>query len=280
MRCYICKGDRVREYREVRGIGVVRCPDCKLIFVPEIDDRIIEEFYSAGYFTGSGEETGYGDYLQDESNLRGNARTILKVINKYKGAAGLRLLDIGCAHGFLLDEARKLGYEVFGLEMSEEGWRYATENLGLKVFKGTLSTVEFERDSFDVICLVGTIEHLKDPRHELKMIYSLLKDRGLLVITTIDTRGLLPLYHIKPPEHLFYFSHGNLRQLLRSTGFEVLRRRTYFVRYRLSDLFSRLNAFFGFRVLATLSSSMERLFPGFSIKIPSNEMIVIAEKAN
>jgi len=207
-------------------------------------------------------------------------RLSLNIINKYNGAAGLRLLDIGCAHGFLLDEARKLGYEVYGLEMSEEGYRYATVNLKLNDSKGTLSTVEFEKSSFDVICLVGTIEHMKDPRHELNKIHSLLKDGGLLLITTIDTRGILPLYHIKPPEHLFYFSHGNIRQLLHGVGFEVLRTRTYFVRYRLSDLFSRLNAFFGFRILARLSSSFERLLPDFSIKIPSNEMIVVAEKGN
>jgi len=188
------------------------------------------------------------------------------------------VLDIGCAHGFFLDEARKLGHEVYGLELSEEGYHYATDNLGLKIAKGTLSTVEYNHSFFDAIFLVGTIEHMKDPGHELSLLRDILKDGGLLIITTIDTGGILPLYHIKPPEHLFYFSHGNIRQLLRIAGFTRVRTHTYFVRYRVSDLFARFNAFFGYKVFGYLSSLMERLFPNLSMQIPTNEMLVIAEK--
>jgi len=279
MRCYICKSGKVYDYRKVNNIGVVKCSDCKLIFVPEISDRVIEEFYSTGYFSGSGSETGYADYLKDENNHRENARNLLKkTLGKYRKYPGLRVLDIGCAHGFFLDEARKLGHEVYGLELSEEGYHYATDNLGLKIAKGTLSTVEYNHSFFDAIFLIGTIEHMKDPGHELSLIRDILKDGGLLIITTIDTGGILPLYHIKPPEHLFYFSHGNIRQLLRIAGFTRVRTHTYFVRYRVSDLFARFNAFFGYKVFGYLSSWMESLFPNLSMQIPTNEMLVIAEK--
>lgn len=98
------------------------------------------------------------------------------------------------------------------------------------------------------------------------------------MITTIDTKGLFPLYAIKPPEHLFYFSHANLEQLLTQSGYEFLFRKTYFASYLLYDLFHRLGEFFGLSYLERLSGWAERKIPALHIRIPTNEMIMVVRK--
>ena len=62
---------------------------------------------------------------------RATANRLLDLIGAHVPAG--RLLDVGCGHGLLLDEARKRGYETVGLELSREAARYARETLGLDV---------------------------------------------------------------------------------------------------------------------------------------------------
>src|SRR5947208_580981 len=50
-----------------------------------------------------------------------------------------RLLDVGCGHGLLLDEARRLGYEVEGLELAEDAAAHARDQLHLTVHAKTLA---------------------------------------------------------------------------------------------------------------------------------------------
>src|SRR3954471_1890824 len=59
-------------------------------------------------------------YLDEEEGRRRTARRLLRLL-----PSGGRLLDVGCGHGLLLDEARMAGYEVDGLELSRDTARYA-----------------------------------------------------------------------------------------------------------------------------------------------------------
>src|SRR5215208_2099030 len=57
-------------------------------------------------------------YLTEEPGRRATARRVLGLLGAHVSAG--RLLDVGCGHGLLLDEARRLGYEVQGLELSRK----------------------------------------------------------------------------------------------------------------------------------------------------------------
>src|SRR3954464_1518399 len=62
-------------------------------------------------------------YLDEEEGRRATARRLLDEIAEH--APRGRLLDVGCGHGLLLDEARRRGYEVEGLELSEHAAAHA-----------------------------------------------------------------------------------------------------------------------------------------------------------
>lgn len=277
MQCYICNSSEIRENAHESGCQILRCSHCGLIWIEHISNRDIDDFYAKEYFF-SDSKVGYSDYLSDEENHRLNAKYLLKILGKYVSPNQNRLLDVGCAYGFCLDEARKSGYRVFGVELSEVGHSYAVNTLKLDVRRGDLLSAKFETGFFDAVFLIGTVEHLKDPKSVLSEIYRILKDTGVLLITTIDTKGFLPFYSIKPPEHLFYFSHRNIQQLLTHLKFHILTIKPYFVNYKIHDLFFRLGAFLGRKWLVNMSKLFSKMFPKFSLKVPTNEMIIVLKK--
>ena len=222
---------------------------------------------------------GYNNYLADEKNHRRNARETINAISKIRDLEGLRVLDVGCAFGFFLDEWNRLiKCEGYGIEISSHAFAYAKNLLRMNVFNCDLSECNFEPESFDIVFLIGTIEHIISPRKTLEEISKILKPGGLLVLTTVDTMGLIPLYSLKPPEHLFYFNHDNLSKLLKKTGYNTLERKTNFAIYHIYDLFHRVGKFLSVSLLETASDLIKRYFPDLSIKIPTNEMLMIAEK--
>jgi 2-polyprenyl-3-methyl-5-hydroxy-6-metoxy-1,4-benzoquinol methylase len=247
------------------------------VWVTNIKKNDIESFYNGGYFSNES-KMGYRNYLNDEANHRVNARHILNIVSKIKNLKNLKILDVGSAFGFLLDEAKKLkSCDCYGIEISREASKYAVKELGLANISNDDQMKHLASNFFDVIFIIGTLEHLISPKETLVNIGRLLKKGGIAVITTIDIKGIVPLYSIKPPELVFYFNHYNISLLLNQTGFRTILNRPYFVNYKLYDLFYRLGEFLSSSILKRFSKSIGK-FIHISFTIPTNEMIVVAEK--
>ena len=93
-----------------------------------------------------------------------------------------RLLDVGCGHGLLLDEARRRGYDTVGLELSREAAEHAREALGLDVRELPLEgfsegTNGDSPGGFDVVVLADVLEHLDDPVDAIDRCARLLRAR-------------------------------------------------------------------------------------------------------
>src|SRR6478609_8336085 len=84
------------------------------------------------------------EYLSEEAGRRATANRLLDMIGEHVPAG--RLLDVGCGHGLLLDEARGRGYDTVGLELSREGARYGRETLGLDVREVPLESFSHGRN--------------------------------------------------------------------------------------------------------------------------------------
>jgi 2-polyprenyl-3-methyl-5-hydroxy-6-metoxy-1,4-benzoquinol methylase len=144
-----------------------------------------------------------------------------------RGGAQRRLLDVGCAAGFLLDELRRRGWDVRGVELSADLCHYARSQLGLDVFCGELRDAPWPPASFEVVTVIGAIEHVPDPGDLVAAACRLLVPGGLLVILTenlenpIARRWPSAWNGFMPPEHLFHFTPATLGQLLARHGAAV-----------------------------------------------------------
>lgn len=278
--CDICNSNTGNFYKNVNGYSIYKCNKCGLLWVEGITIQEIVSFYDRTYFNNDS-KMGFKNYLSAEESHRKNAKGIIDTVHKIRNLDRLRILDVGCAYGFLLDEAKKLkGCDAYGVEISSHAFEYAKNVLGLNVFNCGLDQCYFEPNFFDVVFLVGTIEHLVSPRAVLGNISRLLKQGGIIVITTLDTDGLMPFYSLKPPEHLFYFNHNNLELLLNDFAYKPLLSKTYFADYQLHDLFHRMREFSSVSLFGLASDIIRKIFPRLSVRIPTNEQIMVAEKVN
>lgn len=277
--CPICSTTTLRDHTVQTTFHTVQCSNCDLIFTQNITQEELDRFYDSSYFNNAESVIGYKDYIAEERGHRANAQRLLRTLDKAFPLRGKTLLDVGCAAGFLLDEARgRFGCRVFGVEPSTAIHDHARDVLGIDVRTTELERAGFAPEFFDVVLLVGTIEHLLDPRSVIESITKLLKPGGLFALTTIDTKGLIPLYAIKPPEHIIYFSHQNLRMLLQQCGYSNIQHTTWLAKYRVSDLFHRLYEFSGFRPFRWLETLAHRFAGNAHWSIPTNEMLVWAQK--
>jgi len=202
---------------------IVRCRNCNLIYVnPREDIDIIISAYQKMQDDG---------YIAEEKGRRESARIVLKRISKLTQAG--KILDIGCATGFLLDEARKMGWKLYGIEISEWGCKFAREKLNLEnVLQGELKADMFPHNYFDAIVMLDVVEHLIDPRSILDTIRRILKPNGVLCMSTPDvdsflSRILKARWWGIQRAHLSYFSKETLKEMLSASGFKVIKSRSH-----------------------------------------------------
>jgi 2-polyprenyl-3-methyl-5-hydroxy-6-metoxy-1,4-benzoquinol methylase len=218
------------------------CRDCGLArSVPPIDVEEIEALYR---------DVEDPEYFASESERRESFRAALLRIEDL----GLvrppgRLLEIGSSVGLFLEEAKKRGWDVQGIEPSRWGAESARAR-GLSVFNGTLSEFVPEGGLFDLVVSWDVWEHLEDPLAALKCAYELLRPGGLLVFTTVNLGGLgRKLFRGRWPwfmrMHLHYFTRESLTRMVRSSGFEVLSTKTEAKTLKLGYVLDRARGFLG-----------------------------------
>ena len=221
-KCIVC--DTIKS--DLLYSGIMRCGECGHVFSGSIDSVLsAAAAYGNGYFFG-GE---YSDYIADKKITQDNFRLRLKVLDKFLDPLRHKsLLEIGSAYGFFLDVAKNRFEKLKGIDVTSEGILHAKEKLGLDAEAGDFLKHDFKGQSFDVVCLWDTIEHLKDPSACLAKISGSMTKKGALVAITTGDIGSLNARMKKDrwrimqaPTHLHYFSKNTLSRLLAENGFEI-----------------------------------------------------------
>ena len=143
-----------------------------------------------------------------------------------------KLLDVGCGGGRFLNRMKKHGWQVEGTDFDEQAARNVSRRYGIRTHVGDLTQCTLPANSFDVITMSQTIEHLYDPQATLRESLRILKPGGLLVMTTPNALSLGAAEFgqfwrgWEAPRHLHLFSVESLRRLTQRSGFDVIEART------------------------------------------------------
>lgn len=219
--CPLCSFTHAFPYLTVDGIPLWGCYRCGCLFAhhPRLE-RILGEYYAGQY----ADDRGHGGERGIDRCKEGTYTRYLSRIATRKGSRPRRLLEIGCSAGLGLLTAKKLGFEVAGLELSPDSVRTARELLpGVEIFSGTVLEAPYPDNSFDVVVLLDTVEHFQKPHAELEACARLLAPGGDMVIVTPNTVSLTHRLspHLWPHlviEHSTLFNPKALRRTLEEFG--------------------------------------------------------------
>lgn len=227
--CNLCGSETHQPYCPENGLGLVQCQNCGFVFVsPRPAAEELYALYSETYFHNNDSGVvGYSDYIKDEVNIRKTARRRLQHLEQFIQPG--KLLDVGCATGFFIDEAQKRGWSVEGLDVSSFGVEYARSHFDLNAHQGALTSLGLEAENYDLVTMWDVIEHVPDPTAYINEAARLLRRGGVISLATPDVDSLPARLAGRrwvgfklSEEHVYYFSVKTLSQMLERAGFEVV----------------------------------------------------------
>jgi 2-polyprenyl-3-methyl-5-hydroxy-6-metoxy-1,4-benzoquinol methylase len=136
-----------------------------------------------------------------------------------------RLLDVGCGGGLFAACAKRVGYDVQGLDPNPAAVEGAAR-YGVPVRTATIEESGFGPHTFDIIYSNDVVEHVHDPINFFKEVDRLLAPRGVLILATPNgDRALLRGDRWggfqSSLEHLWYFNARSLKGLCRMVNLEL-----------------------------------------------------------
>jgi SAM-dependent methyltransferase len=204
------------------GCDILRCGACGL---GRADAAGFDpaRYYTADYFSGTLAD-GYADYLATAPVLRAQFRREVAFVRRFRPSG--RLVEIGCAYGFFLNEARA-SFDVAGIELAEDAAAHCRRE-GLDVLTGVADNHNLDRlGPADVFVLLDVIEHLPDPFDTLERCAKRLKPNGVIALTTGDFGS--PLARLAgahwrlmtPPQHLWYLTLASVQTWALRSGMRL-----------------------------------------------------------
>ena len=235
MRCRICGSNEVSEAGEVEYYSGFAWPifDCRACFCrfTKHDEAIYNWLHSTprsiyALYRELGENT---RRLFEERDLAGLRQELSKTA-KYKFVIdsvepyprNSRLLEIGCARGFLTSYFILAGYDIMGTDVSPAAIAGASQAFG-NHFALADSTASQERAPYDFIYHVGTIGCVADPIGLTGQLLKLLKPGGQLLFNAPNAdscglKGQLWIDAAPPPDVVTLFRPGFWRKHFSSTA--------------------------------------------------------------
>ncbi len=239
--CTLCGSDRLKGLPTDEKYGfpiqIVLCRRCGLLFFnPMWSTEGYSRFYQHDYrllteTIDNGEERvaaqrAFGQWLVDQG---------LKEIAQF--APHSKVLEIGCDQGGLLALLRETcGVQVVGVEPNEVACGRARA-LGIPVLQQAFDGSEFDSETFDLVILARTLNHVVQPVGTLRSVYRLVKPGGFLYVDVPDVVRASSFLKVDAQiDHPFMYGEGTARLLLHVSGFRVVRfwqiRKRYVVQLR------------------------------------------------
>jgi SAM-dependent methyltransferase len=218
--CPVCGATDVRACDPRLRPTMVRCRDCTLLYQPVVRGEPVAEGYPAQY---------YGSWGQPEharAVKRATFDRYLQALERHVSPG--RLLDVGCALGYLLEAAAARGWEPYGVELSVAGAQQAAQTVGEgRVFCGALEAAPLQTESFQAVTLTDVLEHLPDPVASLRRCRELLAPGGMVLIATprvggFSERVMGRQWFQYKDEHLQLFTPRALQEALGRAGLQVV----------------------------------------------------------
>lgn len=219
----------------VRRAHLYRCSQCTHCFTLLPQEE--EEQYDDRYYT----ETHKHWFAHPQTRLF--ASILLRL--EQEGRNDLSVLDVGCGKGDLLRyiHERAPAMQLTGIDLT------TNEDAAIRFIRGDIYNATFDH-SFDAVCSLATVEHIRDPHGFMQILHAFLAPDGLLIMMTVDSGSLLyrtaailrkigmtaAYDRLFSLHHLQHFNRASLRRLCDMHGFDVVAQSGYSQPVRAADV--------------------------------------------
>ncbi|AUG54547.1 class I SAM-dependent methyltransferase [Thalassospira marina] len=182
-------------------------------------------------------------YTWENSSHENSHSYILPAINKIisehasKKKNKLKIFDLGCGNGSLTHQLSQLGYDVCGVDPSQEGISIANQEFPhLKLTQGSAyDDLAKQYGTFDIVVSIEVVEHVYAPRIYAKTLHNLVSEKGCAIISTpyhgywknlaIALLGRFDKHFtaLWDHGHIKFWSINTLDQLLKEAGFSDIK---------------------------------------------------------
>jgi len=210
--------------------SVVKCLACSLLYKIPFEENFDATQANVDEYTGN--------FIEDDLIAQAELAEVLDFLCHARKERRGKLLELGCGPGKFLSLAQDKGFDVSGVEATQELAESARQKTGGDIIVGDILHADLKGDKFDVIVLLDLIEHLQDPVAALVNYKDHIKDDGAVLVFTPNHSSFIVriaqfLYTIslgvikKPCEeifdclHVIFFDRRTLRQTLEKAGYEI-----------------------------------------------------------
>lgn len=146
-------------------------------------------------------------------------------LNKEQGL----LLEIGCGVGWFCGLATAMGWQPVGLDISVNACQRAKEMWGITAICSDSLPLPFKPQTFHLVVLRHTLEHLFSPKQVLKEVHRVLRDSGWVALEVPNANSLGRKVFGERwdtwdlPRHLHHFTLETLKKILERAGFQNIK---------------------------------------------------------
>ncbi len=225
--CSVCGKAYMPVVHRLEKSNVYFCENCKTLFRDK--DYLVSTDYDADYFFNDYKKQYGKTYLEDKQNINKLNEKRVEIINELVTTKRpvKPLLELGCAMGFFLETVKNHGYKPSGIEISRHAASYCKYTAKLDVEQGDFLNLDYSRPVYEVISMWYFIEHVKDFKKVIEKCRKVLRDRGIIAISTPNCNGISARKNITsyasriPGDHYNEFSPESLTKVFNENGFKV-----------------------------------------------------------
>jgi SAM-dependent methyltransferase len=213
---------------------LVRNPDGYFEIEPKPSAEELAAHYRNKYY---GRADGVGQYAHGYTaeELEHKCLSPAEAERVWNGAPGT-LFEVGVGEGFTLDYFAGRGWDVRGVDFTDDGLRGNFPELMDRLKTGDafalLDQAIEAGERYDLVICNNVVEHVIDPPGLLQRLRRIVKPGGLLRLAApndgswlqheVVARGLAgPEFWLAPPEHLSYFTAESLGRVIENNGWTV-----------------------------------------------------------
>jgi SAM-dependent methyltransferase len=218
--CPVCRNTKLRAISSLDGHQWSRCIQCSTLIL--ISKAKTEAYPQAYYGNSSAKFSGWVQHLRTRFH-RERSRLVCQELSQKKGT----VYDVGCGDGLFLNEASRLGLQINGFEPESTPRSQAEKRLGKQLDRKLFDSLGKKKAA--AITCWQVIEHLPDPPSFLRACHKHLAEEGLLALSTVNLDSVQAKcfggkwLHLDPPRHLWVGTMDRVIQLVKDSGFQVVR---------------------------------------------------------